>query len=235
MTTRPPAQGPRDKELIKAVKQQCEETGAPVIPTKEVEKVEYIDIQQRSIANRLEGLSDEGKIGSIKVGRGWVWWVPNEGDSGGEVDFDRINWNGIDAEKIPPEKIYAHPEYNDPSRWEQLRDESHVIARVGLWTISLGFVVIITGEFNLPFISFTNLQQDLAALAILFGTLLVLLAVVVGVASKTGEELSEKGIDDWLQSRYADTKQCIFSRIPVSISVEWGRQEHDESEENQSG
>lgn len=221
MAGSPPAQGPSDEDLIRAVEQRCIEAGAPAVPTREVVDVNFIDIKQQAVARRLETLLDEGQIGAISVGRGWVWYVPENEEGGGEVDFSQLDWSNIPAYEIPPEKVHEHPEYDDPTYWEQMDDDAQVISRVGLWGLILGIGMIAIGSLELPYVSLSRAQQDIALLASVVGAVLILIALAISVIASAGSNLSEKGVDDWIRGHYSSVRSRIAAGIPISISIEW--------------
>jgi len=221
MGDNPPNRGPSDEDLLRAVKQRCVETGAPVVPSREIERSEYINIQQQSIAGRLQDLAEEGRVGKISVGKGYVWYIPEDEEPRGEIDFSVINWDVIPPEEIPAEKVHKHPEYEDPSYWEKVRDDGNVIARAGFWGMLLGGGVYILPVSYIPRISLTRVQRELALLAAFFGGLLILIAGGISIIATAGENLSEKGVDDWVRDHYSSVKGYLVQRIPVSISIEW--------------
>lgn len=220
MSESPPAQKVTDDDLIEAIKERCNQSGIPVVPTKEVEKVDYITIKKQAIARRLKTLAEQEQISSLKIGRGWVWWVPEENESGGEVDFSTINWSSIDPAEIPTEKIYKHPELADSTYWDQLYDDAYAISRAGLWSFTPGLVILFVDQ-NVEIVSLTQFQEEVGAVALLGGILLLSMGIIAISISKIGSGMSEKGIDGWMQAKYRSWKSRILAGVPIKISWEW--------------
>lgn len=220
MADSPPAQKVTDKDLIKAIEQRCTQSGIPVVPTKEIERVDYIDIKKQAIARRLKKLSKQGKISSLKIGRGWVWWVPENKEFGGEADFSNIDWSSIDAEEIPLEKIQDHPELSSSAYWDQLKNDAEAMSRAGAWAFLIGLVIILVDEYNI-LISLTQLQADIGAFSLLGGMLLIFIGIVAISIAKTAISISEKGIDGWVRTKYDSLKSRVLAGVPIRISWEW--------------
>jgi len=157
----------------------------------------------------------------ISAGKGFVWYIPEDEQPDGAVDFSTINWDAIPAKEIPTEKVHQHPEYDNPSYWEKVRDDAEVIARAGFWALVLGAGVSVAPLERIPRVSLTPAQEDFALLAVFFGIVLGVLAIFIGAIATAGESLSEKGVDDWLRGHYSSMKDHIIRRIPVSVSIEW--------------
>lgn len=74
---RPPKAPP--EEVLATVAAVIEETGRPIARTSDVSA--RLDIGEQATRDRLNELADEGRIESLRVGSGKVWWV-EDGEEG---------------------------------------------------------------------------------------------------------------------------------------------------------
>lgn len=220
MADSPPAQKVTNDDLTQAIQHQCQKSGIPVVPTKQVAKVDFIDIKKQAVARRLKSLADQEKISSLKIGRGWVWWVPDKAGAGGEADFSTIDWDSIDAKEIPAEKLEEHPELSGESYWNQLKEDGKAIARFGFYTLMLGFIVLFIDQ-NIGLISLTSFQEDVGVLSVVVGMFLLVLGFVAAGISKTATSIAEKGVNTWTENKYRAVKSRIHAGVPVRVSLEW--------------
>jgi len=157
MANKPPAQAVSDDELIEAVRQVCEKRGLPVAPTRLIEEVDGIDIQQQTIKRRLDKI--DHRVNSLKVGRGKVWWVPDDEEVEGEVDVSAINWAQIEPEEIPPQKIEDHPEFNIPDYWESWTERANTVVTIAFPPTFVGFIVFALQDANIPVVGGTLISM----------------------------------------------------------------------------
>jgi len=176
MTDKPPAQAVSDDELIEAVRQVCEKRGLPVAPTRLIEEVDGIDIQQQTIKRRLDKI--DHRVNSLKVGRGKVWWVPDGEEVEGEVDVSAINWAQIEPEEIPSQKIEDHPEFNIPDYWESWTERANTVVTIAFPPTFVGFIVFALQDANIPVVG--GIGRDAATIGALV-TLAGLFFIVIGI------------------------------------------------------
>lgn len=116
-TTPPNTSQVTDDDLILAVQQQCERVGVPVVPTKQVAKSDLVDVTSQTVKRRLEDIET---VNSIQVGRGHVWWVPeDESEVRGEIDMSSVYLDDLEPEDIPREIIEKHPD-GPATAWEKV-------------------------------------------------------------------------------------------------------------------
>lgn len=217
MADKPPAQAVSDDELVEAVRQVCKKRGLPVAPTRLIDEVDGIDIQQQTIKRRLDKI--DHRVNSLKVGRGKVWWVPEDEEIEGEVDVSAIDWEEIDPEEIPPQKVEEHPEFNIPDYWELWTERANTVVSIAFLPTFVGFIVFALQDANLPFIG--TIGRDaatMAALVTLAGLFFIVIGILIGVAAKIGAFLAARGVDEQIQSVRSQIVGAIKDRIPLSIS-----------------
>jgi len=217
MTGKPPAQAVSDDELIEAVRQVCEKRGLPVAPTRLIEEVDGIDIQQQTIKRRLDKISH--RVNSLKVGRGKVWWVPDGEEVEGEVDVSAINWAQIEPEEIPPQKIEDHPEFNIPDYWESWTERANTVVTIAFPPTFVGFIVFALQDANIPVVG--GIGRDaatLGALVTLAGLFFIVIGILIGIAAKAGAFLAAHGVDEQVQTARSKIVGTIKDRIPLSVS-----------------
>jgi hypothetical protein len=157
--------------------------------------VEFIDVKPQTVKRRLDRLEEEGRVSSLKVSRGRVWWIPHtEGEEESDNDSSSIYWAGIDPKEIPTSMIKAHPEYPDPDRWEQLRDRGENMARDAAIPAVVGFAILLLRSVELPFISIGQDIYTIGVLLFIGGVLFVLVGFVFGLVSNLGRRVEEAGI-----------------------------------------
>jgi hypothetical protein len=198
ISTDPPPSRPKvtDDELERAVAHCCRTQKPPVAKTKDVADVEFIDVKPQTVKRRLDRLEEEGRVSSLKVSRGRVWWIPqNEGDEESDNDSSSIYWAGIDPEEIPTSMIKAHPDYPDPDRWEKLRDRGENMARDAAIPAAVGFAILLLRSVELPFISIGQDIYTIAVLLFIGGVLFVLVGFVFGLISNLGRRFEVADIE----------------------------------------
>jgi len=128
-----------DEDLITAVRQQCEKAGVPVVPTKKVTEAEQIDVTSQTVKRRLE---DIDVVNSMQVGRGHVWWVPeDEEEARGKVDMSSVYLEELDPEDLPRELIEQHPE-GPATDWEKMRQQGGHSMWLSWLAVAAGFLMV---------------------------------------------------------------------------------------------
>lgn len=220
MANKPPAQAVSDDELIEAVRQVCEKRGLPVAPTRLIEEVDGIDIQQQTIKRRLDKI--DHRVNSLKVGRGKVWWVPSDEEVEGEVDVSAINWAQIEPEEIPLQKIEDHPEFNIPDYWESWTERASTVVTIAFPPTFVGFIVFALQDANIPVVG--GIGRDAAtfgALVTVAGLFFIVLGILIGIAAEAGAFLAAHGVDEQVQTAKSKIVGAIKDQIPLSVS--WKR------------
>jgi hypothetical protein len=160
-----------------------------------VSDVEFIDVKPQTVKRRLDRLEEEGRVSSLKVSRGRVWWIPqDEDEEKRDNDSSSIYWAGINPEEIPTPMIKAHPNYPDPNRWDQLRSRGENMARDAAIPAAVGFAILLLRSVELPFISIGQDIYTIAVLLFIGGVLFVLVGFVFGLISNLGRRIEESDI-----------------------------------------
>lgn len=197
MPTDPPPARPKvtDDELERAVAHCCRTQKPPVAKTKDVADMEFIDVKPQTVKRRLDRLEEEGRVSSLKVSRGCVWWIPEEkGEEERDNESSSIYWAGIDPEEIPTSMIESHPEYPDPDRWEQLHNRGENMAQDAAIPAAVGFAILLLRSVELPFISIGQNIYTIAVFLFIGGVLFVVVGFVFGLISNLGRRIEEAGI-----------------------------------------
>lgn len=164
-----------DEDLIKAVRQQCELHGTPVVPTSKVSEVQYITVTKQTVKRRLD---DIDSVNSIKVGRGKVWWVPDtEDEARGNIDMSDVYLEKIDPEDIPSELVRKHPE-GQPTGWTAWIDmakKTYFLSAI----IFLAGGLLYFGHGYIPF-EMTNLR-DFGLLGVVGGFFVIAVSISVSL------------------------------------------------------
>lgn len=215
----PVAQEVSNEQLVEAVAVVCRERGLPVAPTKYVAKVDGITVQQQTVKRRLERLGT--RVASLQIGRGKVWWIPEDQEVAGEHKLSSIAWDNIDPSEIPLELIEEHPELHVPTYWERWEEKSGTLFKSALALTLPGFVVFALKDAQLPLISISDDVATLGALAAVAGIFIGVIAMVLMVASRIGISMSSRGLDEAILDVRDRFLTACRSRIPVSISITW--------------
>ena len=142
-----------DEDLIIAVKEQCERAGVPVVPTSEVAEADRINVTNQTVKRRLE---DIDSVNSMKVGRGHVWWVPDdEEEVRGEVDMSSVYLDNLEPEDLPTELIEKHPE-GPATEWEKWQAKGASVANISALALITGFATF--GLNSLSIVEFEPLR-----------------------------------------------------------------------------
>jgi hypothetical protein len=188
----PPAREPKntDDELLEAVAHQCNTRAPPVVKTEHVAETETVEVTQQTVKRRLDKLRDEGKVGGLQIGRGWVWWIPeNEGEL--EFDSSTIYWDGIEPEQIPDELVEQHPEYPNPGRWEKLRNQGETVANTAVYPFFFGLMVMLIAEFGLDYIPLPGQTQSIGAISFIGGIAFLAFGILLIVVANLGDKLEQ--------------------------------------------
>lgn len=155
----------------------------------------FIDVKQQTVKRRLDRLEEEGKVSSLKISRGRVWWIPeDENDEEMHKESSSIYWADIDPEEIPTSMIEAHPDYPDPDQWERLRNRGENMAQDAAIPAVVGFAILLLRSVELPFITIGQNIYTIAVVLFIGGGLFVLLGVLISLISNLGRRMDETGM-----------------------------------------
>lgn len=208
-----------DEELLEAVQLQCKATGYPVVPTGKIAELDTITIKEQGVRKRLKALAAEGKVNYVKSG-GYVWWIPEDGEAIGEVDFSVLNWDSINPEEIPEEIINAHPSVDNPSDWERWKRNSNLIIQLSGAVGLVGVGLLVAADAGISFYFSSERFFQLGSLFFVSGFGFIWIGIVGLMAAVINRALEERGIDEWLDSAVSQLKERISGRIPYEIRVE---------------
>ena len=155
----------------------------------------FIDVKQQTVKRRLDRLEEEGRVSSLKISRGHVWWIPEDkNDVENDKESSSIYWRDIDPEEIPTSMIEAHPDYPDPDQWEKLRIRGQNMAQDAAIPAIVGFAILLFRSVELPFISIGQNIYTVGAILFIGGGLFVLLGFVISLFSYLKRRIEERGM-----------------------------------------
>lgn len=163
-----------DSELINAVEEQCRLRGTPVVPTKTVAESNHVNVTKQTIKRRLDDIEE---VNSIKVGRGKVWWVPEE-NARGDIDLSAVYLEELEPEDVPTELVLEHPR-GEHTGWFAWANRGVETARLSIMVFLAGFLLYLL----------RNLQAlpegviFLAQLGIIGGFAMVIISLVVAIGA----------------------------------------------------
>lgn len=192
MSGNPPPKRPKvtDEELLEAVEHAYGTYRDPVVKSEDVADVEFIDVQQQTVKRRLDTLREEGEVGALKIGRGWVWWpIDEEGEPAEETD---IHWDVIEPEQIPDEMVEEHPAYPDPGLPDRVVDSGQTILFGALVVTVFGMVLFLPSQYGLDYIPIPQSLETTGAIATLGGLVFIAVGIVLVLA---GEFLARLGYE----------------------------------------
>ncbi|NGM71558.1 hypothetical protein G6M89_21680 [Natronolimnobius sp. AArcel1] len=221
--TRADSQAPNQKisseEVKAAVIELCDKRGTPVVRPRDIVDLDWVSVGKQTVNNHLQKLQERGEVSSISVGRGAVWWVPDEEQSGGEVDVSVIEWSRVDAEKIPDELVLERPEVEDSSYWEGMISKWNSVIGGAAFIVIVGFVVLLFDQY---FSIDIGPDFEFWGLIFLGGGFVVIISSFVPISiAKLGQFLDDKGvipaIKDKKERAKSEILQWISKKIPSDI------------------
>jgi hypothetical protein len=193
-----------DKELISRLKNVSEDLGQPIAQAKEISGEDApgeIPLSNQQVRNRMGALAEEGTVGQTKVGRPYVWWIPDEDLEAGIVDLtdlnDSIDFNEIDPEKVPTDIAREIGETNveawkPPNYWESYIEEAEEFQ-----SASSAFIILGIGTAVIPILvnqlsPYSEQIQLGSGLFLLAGLMIGLLTALLMGYGYIGKFLSER-------------------------------------------
>jgi hypothetical protein len=217
--TAPPNQKVTPSEILAAIEQLCNKRGSPVVRSKDIADLDDIPVGTQAVNEHLDTLKEEGKVSSLPVQRSAVYWVSEGHYTGGEVDISAVDWDSIDPEQIPTEKIEQHPDYGEQGHWDDWADDAESALRLGMWGALMGVVALVILQ-NTP-IEATQTRTDFAVIALLGGFLLTFAGLLLLIVRKIAMILNKRGITGASKALITATKSRVVRSIPISVSIEW--------------
>ncbi len=191
---RPNAQQVTTAEILATISESVTRTGAPVAATRDI--AEQLPIKQQTVRRRLKRLAEHEEIGTLDTGGGRVWWLPEDDESGGEVDTeflkaDSIDYDQLDPANVPPSiamEIAAErlPEYQQPTFWDRAKKDGQLGLTVGGGAVILGLSAVLFG--------WEVLASPVLEIAIALGFLVGAAGVLAMVLGIIGAQLEKLGL-----------------------------------------
>lgn len=197
-----------DEDLITAVRQQSKKAGTPVVRTKDVAKAEHIDVTNQTVKRRLE---DIDIVNSIQVGRGHVWWVPEEeAEARGEVDMSSVYLEKIDPAELPRELIEQHPD-GPSSYWERRIEKGSNGVSMSLMAFLAGVLIFIVQEL-IPNLS-TSEINTVGALLIVGGASMFLVSAGIAIVGSVFHRTGASNPRIWIRKKTTGPRDQIADWI----------------------
>lgn len=204
-----------DEDLIEAVRVACERSTAPVVPSRAVANVEWVTYDPDYVTDRLKEIDGIRKMDS----RGWIWWIPEEGEAGGKIDPTSIYWGNVEPEDIPIEIINQHPEFRIPTRAERIEQHGESGILLSLALAVFGFSILLARQRGVSFVQGSEFDL-IGGLSLIAGIAFIAFGIMVVAAGQFGQRLNNRGIPravkDYLMHRLSDLR----SWVPFSVNWE---------------
>lgn len=207
------------EEVLGAIERICDERGVPVVRSKDIAELDWVDVTNQTINNHLQSLKKDGNVGCLKVGKGYVWWIPSDFTHSGEVDVpSAVKWDSIDPDDIPDEIIQQRPEIQSESYWKEMANSWRKVIWGSLFLVLVGYVVALLDNF--PYFSEIELFVIGSVLAV--GSIAVAISSgVIAVIFELLDKLEEKNMLDSIRQRRDKYREKfykgILKRIPSDI------------------
>lgn len=209
--TRGPNQKISKAEVRQAIIEICEKKGVPVVRSKDIAELDWVEVEPQTINNHLDELREDGRVSSLKVGKGYVWWVPDDGEEGGAVDVSAIAWDRIDPGEIPDELVAQRPEVDDPTYWEGMMDSWGTVAGGGGFILLAGLLLMILDGVQL-----VELDYDFefwGSLAFVGGAVVIVVATGLFILARLGQFLEDIGVNERLREAVARRRDRVYRKI----------------------
>lgn len=209
--TRGPNQKISKEEVRQAIIEICEKKGVPVVRSKDIADLDWVEVEPQTINNHLDNLKDEGRVSSLQVGKGYVWWVPDAEEEGGDVDVSAIAWNRINPDEIPDEIVKQRPEIDDPTFWEEMMDSWGTVAGGGTFILIAGIVLLL-----LDGVQIVDLSYDFefwGSLAFVGGFVVIIVAIVIFGLARVGQFLEDVGVNERIRNALGRRRDRLYRKI----------------------
>lgn len=209
------AQRPNQKitkeEVRQAIIEICDKKGVPIVRSRDIAELEWVDVERQTINNHLDDLRDEGSVSSLQVGTGYVWWVPADEEIGGDVDVSAIAWDRIEPEEIPDEIVRQRPEVDDPTFWEGMMESWGTVAGGGTFILLAGVVLML-----LDGVQILDLGYDFefwGSLAVLGGFVVLVVAIVIFGFARAGQFFEDIGVNERIRKSFGRRRDQLYRKI----------------------
>lgn len=206
-----------DEELLKIIQEQCALRGVPVVPTRVVAEADRVPITHQAVFSRLKQLHEEERIGRIEAqeNRTSVWWVPEDEET--DTDLSTIAWENVPIEKIPEEEIRDHPAFEEQTYWENRREKAISRVNTGAWGLLIGSLIFTLPGLPLIPASIWQQLELFAAVALVGGIGLCLIAAGEVLIVRVGQMFVDKGYDETVVEARSGVVGWITSKIGYRI------------------
>jgi hypothetical protein len=206
-----PAETHSDEEVIAAVKLAQEELDAPAVPISEiVRKTDYTSIA--GVRGKLLKIADKGELCAIRTGQESIFWVPEDGESGGEVDTSVLRPDNIDPDSIEPEAFSKEkakeiakeklPSFSEPTYWQREYENGVSMMEFGGASFGIGLGVALLDSSGNTTIPIPEWVLPIAAILLIVGAFLVIVGALFMIFTYGGQRgagrryLSEEPFED---------------------------------------
>lgn len=184
-----------DEEIVATVRALIEATDSPAVERKIIQ--DNLGYSEPAMRKRLNSLVQDGKIGRYDASGVHIFWVSENGDTGGEADdpeiitdIESINPDDVSTEKAREIAFEKLPDYQPKTIYHNVHDFGDALLRLGVVIFSVGIMVLLT-QTTLSEI----IPPVVQALAVLAGFGLVAFGGILQVGSFSLRKLSERGVE----------------------------------------
>lgn len=192
----PPAQKHSSQEIIDIVKETQRTLDIPAVASREVAK--QLDYNDDYVTNKLNQLVDDGELKGYRTGAGFIYWVPEKGEEGGEVDVSTLNnWDSIDPSQVPnslAKQIAEEANSSKPNFWERNYEAAYSILEIGGIGFGIGLGVILVDSVNMESIQVPEVIFNFAAGLFVIAGVAVSIAAVLMLLFQIGRKGVKYGI-----------------------------------------
>lgn len=195
----PPAQKHSPAEIIRIVRETQRNLNIPAVSSREIAK--QLDYNDDYTTSKLNELVDDGELKGYRTGTGFIYWVPEEGEEGGEVDVSSMNSSleSLNPNQVPNslarEIAEANlPDFRQSHFWQRGYDSAHSILQIGGVGFGIGLGIILTDTVQIESLYVPELIFKLAAVLFVSGGIAVSIAAVLILLFQVGRIGTEYGI-----------------------------------------
>jgi hypothetical protein len=184
-----------DEEIVATVRGLIEATDSPAVERKIIQ--DNLGYSEPAMRKRLNSLVQDGKMGRYDASGVHIFWVSENGDTGGEADEPEII---TDIESIEPDVFSTEqareialeklPDYKPKTIYHSVHDVGDRLLRGGVVIFSVGIMLLLTqttlSELVPPVVQ---------AQVVLVGFSFVAFGGILQVSSFSLRKLSERGVN----------------------------------------